>query len=40
MNKKPERKWLAILVLATGMAWAAGAAPHGSVVPKTVLLGN
>jgi hypothetical protein len=24
VRKKPDRKWLAVLVLATGMAWAAG----------------
>jgi hypothetical protein len=24
LKKKPDRKWVAILVLMTGMAWAAG----------------
>jgi hypothetical protein len=24
VRKKPDRKWIAILVLMTGMAWAAG----------------
>jgi len=41
--KKPDRKWLAILAVLAGMAWAAGASSHYHGVAhlqKTKVLGT
>lgn len=40
--KKPERRWMAILAVLAGMAWAAGASSHYQVfVPgKPYTLGS
>jgi hypothetical protein len=40
--KKPDRKWMAILAVLAGMAWAAGASSHyqGFVAEKPKSLGS